>query len=290
MSHDSMRPAQGLLAALEGVNVSPPKVLVDIVSGFGLLGDPIQPATADPADAIIDAAAGGKLTTESLDKLLAKAAADAATNSYRQAFRLRADKAFARRFHAALLDGAADEALNELRPQFDTTAKELNAARDAVDLQETPQRLLTVTASAEEQSAWARLPELVRQISRLAAAAAVFGPTADLPVSDDLTRSDTLLRLGWADDRALMATEGDLVIASNAFRRPNPNGQASPWLRVNLKLATIAEAQERYREAAESDFAARESLRAGRGTLTATGFVPDTQTNPHKLDLAEGEA
>jgi hypothetical protein len=283
MSHDSMRHAQALLAALEGVNVSPPKTLQNIVDGFELLGAPIQAATADPANAILAAAVDGKLTPKSLDELLAKAAAETATISYRQAFRLKAERKFALRFQAALIDGAADEVLNGLRPQFEAVAAELTKARDLVD-QDTPARLLDVSASAEEQDAWRRLPDLVRQISRLGAIAAAFGPHADLAVIDDLTGNDALLQLGWIDNRALMCTEGNIVGASNTFRRPNPNWQASAWLRVNARLATIAEAQEALRELAEGDWAGRESQRAGRGTLTADrGFVPDTRTNPHAL-------
>jgi hypothetical protein len=286
-----MRHAQSLLWALEGVKVTPPKVLQDIVDGLELLGPAIQPAAEDPSDLIVSAAAEGKLTPKSLDDLLAKAAAASATNGYRQAFRHKADKAFLRRFHSALVDGAADQVLNGIRPQFEAAAKDLAAARAAVDLDATPQRLLNVTASPEEQTAWGRLPELVRQISQLSAIAATFGPTADLAVIDGLTKNDNLLHLEWIDDRALMCTEGNIVTASNTFRRPNPHWQTSPWLRVPLKLATIAEAQEKIREAVEEDFNAREALRSGRGTLTDQGFVPDTRANPHQpRDLAEAQA
>jgi hypothetical protein len=280
---DTMRHPQALIAALEGVNATPPKVLQNITSGFELLGDPVQRPTADPANAILAAAVDGKLTSKSLDELLSKAAAESTTNGYRQDFRLKADRKFAHRFHDALLGGAADEVLDGLRPQFEAVAAELGAARDAVDLNATPQRLLDVTATPGEQDAWRRLPELVRQINRLGAIAAAFGPQADLAVVDNLTRLDTLLHLEWIDDRALMATEGNLVNASNAFRAANPNWQTSPWLRVTPKLATITEAQDRYRQAAEEDFGARVSLRAGRGTLTEQGFIPDILTNPHAI-------
>jgi len=280
---ENMRSAQGLLSALEGIKVAPPKVLQNIVDGFDLLGGTIQAVTADPANAILAAAVDGKLTPKSLDELLTAAAAETATNNYRQEFRLKAERRFAQQFQAALIEGAADQVLDGLRPQFDGVAAELTAARDLVD-QDTPARLLDVSASAEEQDAWRRLPELVRQISRLGAVAAAFGPAADLPVIDDLTQHDTLLRLAWVDARALMCTEGNIVTASKTFRLPDAHWQTSPWLRVNLKLATIAEAQERYRAAAEDDFAARESHRSGRGTLTADrGFVADTRANPHAL-------
>jgi hypothetical protein len=280
----SMRTAQQLLWALEGLKVKPPKVLQNIAAGFELLGAPIQPAAADPAEAIITAAVDGKLTPKSLDELLTTAAAENTTNNYRQEFRLKAERKFVRQFHAALVDGAADEILDALRPQFDATAAELTTARDAVDVNATPERLFNVTATAGEQEAWRKLPELVRQIDRLGAIAAALGPHAELAVVDNLTKNDSLLNLGWLGDRALMCCEGNLVTASNAFRQANPTWQTSPWLRVTLKLATIAEAQEKVREAAEGDFAARESQRSGRGTLTAEqGFVPDIQANPHKL-------
>jgi hypothetical protein len=279
---DAMRHAQGLVWALEGVKVEPPPVLKNIVDGFDVLGDPIQAGAPDPSNAIIAAAVDGKLTPKTLDALLAKAAAESTTTEYRQQFRLKAERKFARRFHAALLDGAADEVLDGIRPHFETAAAELTAARDAVDLHATPDRLLNVTASPDEQAAWGRLPELVRRIGQLGAIAAVFGPHADLPVIDNLTNHDAILNLNWCDDRALMCTEGNIVTASNTFRAANPGWQTSPWLRITPKLATIAEAQETIRDLAESDFNAREAHRVGNGTLTANGFVSDTRANPHK--------
>src|SRR4051812_5571720 len=60
--HDAtMKSAQSLLWALEGVKVKPPKVLQNLVDGFELLGDTIQTAAIDPGDAIVEAAANGKL-------------------------------------------------------------------------------------------------------------------------------------------------------------------------------------------------------------------------------------
>lgn len=284
---NSMQNPVALLHALEGLGVTPPKSLQDLADGFELLGPTISPAVTDPAHTIVDAAIAGTLTQKKLDDLLAKAAAQVQANQYRQEFRLRADINFGKRFHDTLIEGAADAILESLRPQFDTTADQISTALDHVDLHNTPQRLLTVTATPDEQAAWGRLPELVRQIDRLAAIAAAFGPRGNLAVIDDLTTRDSLLHnsLSWCDDRALMCCAGDLVTASNAFRAANPNWQNSPWLRVTPKLATIAEAQEAYREYAETDFEARASHRAGSGTLTENGFVPDTYTNPHKAKV-----
>lgn len=288
---NDMRRAQGLIWALEGLNVTPPKVLVNLAEGFDLLGTPIQAVAVDPGNAIIDAAADGTLNLKTLDDMLAHAAAQDRANGYRQEFRLKAERKFAHRFQAALIKGAAQQVIDGIRPQFDAAAGELTAARDAVDLQSTPQRLLNVTATTEEQSAWGRLPDLVSQVDRIAAIAAVFGPLEDLAVVDNLTNRDTFLRLGWLDPRALMCCGGDVARVTETFRQPNTAWQTSPWLRVPLELQTIASAQERYREVAESDWAARESQRSGSGTLTEHGFVPDTRPNPHKQrDLVEAKA
>ncbi|TPG31645.1 hypothetical protein [Mycolicibacterium hodleri] len=290
MSHRpiDMRPAQALISALHGVNVTPPKVLTNIVDGFDILGTPVQPTAEDPGNAIVTAAADGKLNLKTLDAMLATAAAESTANTYRQEFRLRAERKFAHRFYTALLDGAADQILDAIRPQFEAAATELREARDAVDLQTTPRRLLEVIATPEEQTAWKRLPELVRRMTRIAAIAAAFGPHADLPVVDDLSGADGLLRLGWVDDRALMCCSGSAVSATETFRQPDPSWQTSPWLRVPLQLHTIAEAQERYREIAESDWLARNRYSEGSGRLTETGFVPDVRTNPHQ-QLADAE-
>jgi hypothetical protein len=279
---DNMRKPQGLLHALEGVGVAAPKVLSNLAAGFDLLGPTVQPAATDPANAILAAAVDGKLTGKSLDQLLSVAAAEAATINYRADFRLRAECKFAHRFHAALLEGAADEVLDSIRPLFDSTAAELTAATAAVDINSRPQHLLEVTATAEEQDAWRRLPDLVRRITQLAAIAASFGPHEELAVVDDLTQNDNL-QLGWIRPQALMCCADNVVRATETFGRPNPNWVSSPWLRVTPELHTIASAQERYREVAEGDFTARNLYAEGSGRLTDKGFVPEVRANPHKL-------
>lgn len=281
---DSMRHATSLIHALEGIGAETPEVLRNIVDGFEIIGQTDIPP--DPAKQIMASAVAGKLTAKALDQLLTKAAAEAAVSTYRQDLSRRADKMFAAQFHTALKDGAADEVLDNIRPHFEATATELNKATSLVDLQNTPQRLLTVTASAEEQSAWAALPDLVRRIDRITAIAVAFGPHGSMQVVDDRTNRDTLLNLNWLDDRTLMCTTGNPTTASNAFRAANPNWSTSPWLKVSLKLATIAEAQETIRELAEQDFEARMSQRSGSGTLTENGFVPDAYVNPHKAKVA----
>lgn len=282
---ESMRHPSALLHALDGLGVKPPKSLQGLAAGFELLGPTISAAATDPASAIVDAALAGTLSQKQLDDLLSKAAAQVQVNLYRQEFRLRADRNFGQRFHEILKFGAADAILDSLRPQFDTIAEQLNNTLHYVDLNNTPHRLLNVTATPEEQSAWAKLPELVRQIDRIGAVAAVFAPRGDLPVIDDLSARDGLLHntFNWYDDRALMCCPAEIIVsASNAFRSANPTWQTSPWLRVTLKLATIAEAQETFRVLAEQDFDVRASLRSGNGTLTENGFVPDVVVNPHK--------
>jgi hypothetical protein len=284
----SMMDAQQLVWAVEGLKVTPPAVLVNLVTGYELLSPTVMPAVVDPAAAIIAAAEDGKLTQKTLDDLLAKASTEAAANEYRQLFRTQAERKFLQRFYVALGDGAADEILDGLRPQFDTAAAELAAARAVVDMRATPERLLNVTATPEEQAAWRSLPDLIRTLDRIGAIAAAFGLYSQhFPLVEDPRQNDVSIDFRWCHDYALMATTGDLLKASAAFRAARPNWQASPWLRVTPKLATITEARERVRVEAEADFAAREASRAPTGSITDNGWVKEVRANPHLAEAAK---
>jgi hypothetical protein len=73
------------------------------------------------------------------------------------------------------------------------------------------------------------------------------------------------LEFGWCHDRAVMCTAGDLLRDSTAFNAPSPDVKTSPWLRVEPHLNTIAEATERVRTYAESDWGSREAMRPESG-------------------------
>jgi hypothetical protein len=80
--------------------------------------------------------------------------------------------------------------------------------------------------------------------------AAQFGPRTGLfPQISELANAD-----GYKlEDRALMCTTGDLEVDSSLFREPGSH-RASPWCRTTLRLATVAEARERYNAWAANEF------------------------------------
>ena len=135
----SMQSARQLIAAVKDLGITPPKPLNDIIAGFDVLAT--HAAQPDPAQTIIDAAADGELTAEHLDELINEAATAQLLNEYRGPLCQRLEGRFVERFHKALCDGAADEILDGLRPDFDAAAQALDAATAAVDINVDPRQL-----------------------------------------------------------------------------------------------------------------------------------------------------
>ena len=87
---------------------------------------------------------------------------------------------------------------------------------------------------------------------------------------------------------ALWATANlDVWRASEIIRARMADWKTSPWLRLPLKLNSVAEAAERLRVFAEAEWDAANAHRAGSGRLTANGFVPEVRVNPFAKSEAE---
>ena len=84
--------ARRLVAAIEAVGATAPKVLTDILAGFDLLGG--TPAPGDHSSEIIEAAAAGTLTSKKLDELIAKAAQAQSAAEFRGRLRQQAEHKF----------------------------------------------------------------------------------------------------------------------------------------------------------------------------------------------------
>ena len=77
----------------------------------------------------MDAAADGILTADRITDLIAEAARAQSIATYLGDLKWRAERLFVAAFHQAIDDGAADEILDSLRPQFHEAAEAIAAAK-----------------------------------------------------------------------------------------------------------------------------------------------------------------
>ena len=162
-------------------------------------------------------------------------------------------------FHEALHDGAADEILTSLRPQFDTAASALEEARGLIPLEQSAERFLE-DAKPAALTAWQTLEEHLAVIAAIGAIAAALGPRlGKFPLIEEYTLGDGF-RL---DDRAIWCTDGNLEADSRPFGRPDAGHRSSPWFRTALRLHSVDSARDRYRVWAAGEW---ERINAGPPT------------------------
>ena len=138
---------------------------------------------------------------------------------------------------------AARLVLNSVRGRFDKAAAAIMHARSIIPMESSPEHILE-TAGEGALEAWRTLDEHIRIVDVIGTRiAAQFGPRlGGFPQVAELANAD-----GYKlEDRALFATGGDLEVDSSLFRKPGSH-RNSPWCRTALKLHTVAEARERYR-------------------------------------------
>ncbi|WP_142248319.1 hypothetical protein [Mycobacterium colombiense] len=283
-----MSSAEALIAAATGLGAKAPEDLVNVINGYRALSEAAKPAT-DPNRAILDAAANGTLTAESARELATSGVIGKLVSEHLVTVASQANRRFVEKFHELLEAGAADAILNDLRPAFDEAAANIAATLELVDIR-TPDSALVANATAEQLDAWRSLPKHVTKISSIAAVATRFGMFGNFALIDDPRDKDVMLRGGemsGLDDRAVMCTTGDLILFSRTFLEPNPDVRSSPWLRVQPKLHTIAEARERVRAYAESAWAAIYAARPKTGrVIDGNSVVYDELRNPFALSEA----
>lgn len=137
-----------------------------------------------------------------------------------------------------------------MRPSFDQAAEQISIARDLIPA-DTPAEIFLHSAKPAAVSAWQSLDDHLATINSIASIAAQFGPRGGrFPLITEYSLGDNF-RL---DDKAILATNGDLVADSSPFGRPDQGHRSSPWFKVPLKLHTVASAQDRYRAWAASEF------------------------------------
>jgi len=236
----SLSDCRRLVDAVQEAGGRVPGVLTNLLAGAALLA--AQGTTTDPAKAIVAAALSGQLTEKRLDAMLLDYATATAANAYRGELRQRSERLFCQAVHKALADGAADQLLDSLRPQFDKAAAAIVAARDAIP-PDTPAEQFLRTAKPAAISCWQQLDSHLAIVNAIGVLAAQFGSHTGLfPQITEFALGENF-RL---DDRAIWATDGQLESDSAVFGRPDQGHRTSPWFRLPLKLHSMASAQARY--------------------------------------------
>jgi hypothetical protein len=219
----------------------------------------------------------GTLDQKTLEKLLTAAATAAMVNGHRQDLARRSEHVLIGAWHRELEAGAADQILAGVRGKFDKAAAAIAHARSVIPMQSSPEHILA-TAGDGALEAWRTLDEHLRIVDKIGAIASQFGPRlGNFTMIKEFANADGF-RL---EDRAIMCTAGPLVTDSALFRQPGAH-RASPWARTTLKLHTIDEARDRYRQWASDEW---ERLHSGPrgGWVDEHGKVHEhpKPTNPY---------
>jgi hypothetical protein len=271
---------RALVAAVEKAGGTVPASLQNLLAGFdALAGQTVQPS--DPARAILDAYAEGN--QDRAAELITAAAQIEHDAEYRRGLQQRAQVLFVERFYTQLCEGAADEILDSLRPQFDASAEILHTATAVVDINANPAQLAE-TGRPAQLMAWRSIRPAVAQLDTISAIARAFGPRN---VNFGVLDQPPLIDLMDLVDEAVMCTDSEVVQAGKVFRARRADIHTCPWLRITPKLCTIAEAKERLRAWAEVEW---DRLNAGRRTqrYTDSGELEDVVIrNPFALAEAK---
>jgi hypothetical protein len=257
--------ARRLAADVESLGGTLPTALCNLLDAHALLTSPQD--HSDPLAAIVDTAATGALTAKKLSELVDAGAQARASTQFRGELAARAHDRLVQRFGHELLNGAADEILDSVRPKFDDAAATIEDALKLVDLRHDYQAFID-EADPDALAAYQRLKPAVATITEIIALAIQFGPRSiTFPL---ITRPDE--GIGHEefslDDAAIFTATASLVVSTSKHMRDytaavasqrsisptNMGMRFSPWLRGGLRLNTISEARETVRAWAEQQF------------------------------------
>lgn len=278
-----VRHAKALLAAIAECGVTPPKTLTGLVAGFDELKSVSTQTNA--VDELVKKLASGKpMSTAERDKAIEAAWAAHEIGQFRFNICQRVEPALLRQFGQALEDGAADDIIASLTPQFDAAARALERCAELIDPNVAAE---TFIAQADEESlaAWRSIDEHITTLTNISNVVCQFGPMSTSFKMVDLPSN--VLGTERLDNRALMCVSPRFGVdqACSAFLSVHGTHRHSVWFKVAtaLQLCTIAEAREKVRAFAESAWAAL-NINQGRGRMDPKkGFIAEPVPNPYAL-------
>ncbi|BBY54215.1 hypothetical protein H7J07_06265 [Mycobacterium koreense] len=282
MTADNLRPGRGhvpnltrlndarqLVATVTDLGGTVPEALSHLIAASDALT--AAPKPVDPLAELLDHAAAGKLTAKKFEETASASAQAHVAAAHRNELAARAESGLVERFGKTLLDGAADEILNSLRPQFDKAAKVVTDTLRGVNFDQAHAEFVD-TATPEQLSAFQKCKAATATIDRIVDLAGEFGVVGHWPliakpeaalVGDPLPISAKSL---FTHDAAPASLEQDSqrhrdftqAVASQRSIQPRHLGMRfSRWLVPGLELVSVAKARENLREWAEQRWDSR---------------------------------
>lgn len=251
------RAVEPFVTSLGTVGLPVPATLQAILDAMGTIrGQATGSSASSIGGALLDDLIAGHATADEITKSIEDAAVSEALAGARSNIRGDLLKLAVKRFHKALIDGAADEILDELRPRVTAAVAKFTAARAAdVPLHLSPTEFMN-TATPAQLVAWQDVRVACATLDQVAGFLRPLGPLGDLPVVGNYEEYSKYPVPHYA---AFFLGAGALGATVEAFASPNKNAQdvrTSVWLRIPVKLSTVAEANEAMRAWAESAWAA----------------------------------
>jgi hypothetical protein len=272
--------AQRLVAAVTEAGGRVPDALERLLAAAELLMAPS--AVDDPVAPILARALDGKLDAKVLDTMVATAAAQQNVADYRSELRGRAERVVAQRFHKALgQGGCADLILGSLRGRFDAAAEKIAVARSLINPESSAEHVIA-SGQPELVEAWRTLDDHLAVLGAIGSIAAQFGarPSARFPLITEHPGDNYK-----TDDVALFCGSGGLETDSAPFLRQQGRHRQSPWFLIPLRLNTVAQAEERYRLWAASQWDAQHPNPTIQYTNPDDGSVAEmTLVNPFRRE------
>jgi hypothetical protein len=243
--------ARKLAADVESLGGTVPAALRNLLDAYATLTAPAP--TLDPFAAVLDAAAAGKLTPAKLTELVNASAQTRAAEQLRgELSGRRAALALMQRFSRELLNGAADEILNSLRPKFDEAAATIEECLQLVDLGLDYHAFID-QADPDALAAYQRLKPAAATIGEIVCLAMQFGPRSiTFPLITRPVEGIGDEEFALTDEAIFIATpEGvrsatkflldhQAAVASQRSIKPTNMGMRfSPWLRGGLRLNSV---------------------------------------------------
>jgi hypothetical protein len=250
-----------------------PQTLQNLIQAHDVLADATAlPAAAQrPESTIFDAALDGSLTRERLGELLPAAASAAAVYEYAKTLAGSVERVLLGAWHREMESGGADAILSSMRPLFDKHAKEIAKARSLFNAESSAEAILA-SGVPEVVTAWGDLNDHLTVIAKIAVVAREFGPRlGSCPQIREFAGGDGFLLA----DEALMCADGNLVLDSSYFLRPDGPHRASALFQVRLKLHSVDSARARYTQWAADQWDASNVGRPRGGRLIDGEMVED---------------
>lgn len=241
-----LKVAREFIDAVEAVGGVVPQRLSNLIAAADTM-KAAPPAGPDPAEAILAAAVSGELTQAKLSDLIGIAAAAQGVIDYRAQVRDHTEPMLAHRFAGELAKGAADEILDSLRERFNAAAEVITIGVTSIDLGQNLESFLN-SALPEQLVAYQNLKAATDTVNEIIDFAGHYFGCRFTSGHDrySVLRRPTARYAGWVFNEDVFTTAPESALNArvddSGFR---PSGlRFSPWLRANLRLNTIAEAQQ----------------------------------------------